>query len=72
MMHTMLCGHCGKPVIFGVGTGGQIYHEECAHGPGWTPGYFQPTQPPLSEDRVRELIRDELKRQNTPEGVSTG
>lgn len=33
----MLCGHCRRPVISGIGmsvyAGGQIYHYECARSP---------------------------------------
>ena len=63
----MICGHCGRPMAAGVSISGRMYHQECTHGPGWQAQPFQPLPPqhysvPLSDERVRQIVRDELVR----------
>ena len=65
-----LCQHCGRP-IGGVATwlGGQPYHPECTHGLGYSTHYAPSPiatlgckpAPPLTEDDVRRIVREELK-----------
>ena len=63
----MRCMYCGKPAFSMVWIGGQGYHEECTRAP-----VFQgqaPSMPMLfgiTEDRVRQIVREELKARETP------
>jgi hypothetical protein len=60
----MACGYCGRPCASGVWIGHQVFHPvfhpECTRGPGFTQQHYVP--PPLTEERVREIVRDEMKR----------
>ena len=61
------CSHCDRP-IGGVQTwiGGFAFHQECAHGPGadmtLRPQVAATWPRPLTEDRVREIVREEMER----------
>lgn len=56
----MACGYCGRPCAAGVWIGHQVFHPECTRGPEFTQQHYVP--PPLTEERVREIVRDEMKR----------
>jgi hypothetical protein len=62
----MLCNHCGRPVASGVWIGSGLYHDECTRGPGYSPNYYgsMGCTPfvPLTEDRVRQIVREEIER----------
>lgn len=65
----MCCMHCGRPMLTSVMVGGMLYHPECTHGPSYPTHYV--TQPmltvqhytvPMDDERVRQIVRDELLR----------
>ena len=66
----MCCAHCGRPAATLVWLGGLGYHAECTRGPGWQEATYQapPLLPvqhyttPMSEERVRLIVRDEMQR----------
>jgi hypothetical protein len=68
----MLCAHCQRPAASGVWLGQFFYHEECTRGPGWQTQYWggYPSGTPavvpplLTEERVRQIVREELERAN--------
>jgi hypothetical protein len=64
----MLCQHCQRPAASGVWIGSAFYHEECTRGPSYLPGYYNAMgctpYVPLTEDRVRQIVREELERAN--------
>ena len=49
----MLCGHCRRPIIQGVGmsvyAGGQCFHYECARSPYATNETYKPIEQALKE-----------------------
>lgn len=53
------CSHCGRP-IGGVAywIGSFVYHEECTRGPMFQQPAYMPQ--PLTEERVRQIVREEL------------
>lgn len=57
----VICGYCGRPMAAGVVIGGRMYHEECTHGPGWTPPVHVPEGVPLS-DLIRKWREDPEKK----------
>ena len=57
---TAFCDYCGKPLLSGVWIGSRMYHIECTR----SPNYYTP--PPLSEEDIRRIVREELdKRAST-------
>ena len=65
----MLCGYCGRPMVAGVQIYGRMYHQECTHEPGFLPLQFEPAPlsprhytVPMDDERVRQIVRDELVR----------
>ena len=66
----MICMHCGRPMLTSVMVGGLLYHEECTRGPGWQHPTYTPPPPlpprhytvPMDDERVRQIVRDELQR----------
>ena len=63
----MHCAYCGRPAEQLVWIGGHGYHPECTRGSGWQPQVYQapPVQHytlPITEERVRQIVRDELQR----------
>jgi hypothetical protein len=55
------CGYCGRPIIGLITWGyGVPYHHDCARGP-CDPPTFSP--PPLTEDAVRRIVREELDKE---------
>ena len=65
-MGTMHCAHCGRPAFSLVWIGDRGYHVECLHGPGWVQDTYQsPPQPMwfgLTEERVRQIVCEELEK----------
>ena len=65
----MLCGYCGRPAFSLVYIGGVGYHLECTRSPAYQEQVYQSSPQPhwfgLTEDRVREIVRDELKARET-------
>lgn len=65
----MHCAHCGRPAATLVWIGGMGYHLECTRGPGG-PATYAPPPPlpvrhytvPMDDERVRQIVRDELLR----------
>lgn len=79
----MLCGYCGRPMFAGIAIGGVMYHQECTQGPGYVAPTYRPTPngPPMpawpvtmTEDRVRQIVREEIaaSRRLTPVGAGDG
>jgi len=53
------CGYCGRPVVgFANFQGGVAYHPECCHGPDYGKNIYP--APVLTEERIRQIIREEL------------
>lgn len=48
------CMYCGRPVVNAIYIATLPYHVECTHGPSW--------QTAPTEDRVRQIVRDEIER----------
>lgn len=48
-----LCGHCRRPIIYGVGmsvyAGGQCFHYECARSPYATNETYKPIEQALKD-----------------------
>lgn len=60
---TPICGYCGRPVLaHSVFSGGAFFHLECTQSPNQTT--YQPIPP--TEDRIRQIIREELARAAPP------
>lgn len=57
----MYCAYCGRPAASLVWIGGMGYHLECTHGPGGSVTYTPP--PPMDDERVRQIVREELHRE---------
>jgi hypothetical protein len=79
----MHCAHCGRPAMTLVWVGGMGYHAECTRGPGWVQDTYQsppqpwgfppPQWPALTEQRVRQIVREELDaRLKTPNAAMNG
>lgn len=58
----VLCGYCGRPMATSVVVGHMMYHAECVRGP-------HQVEWPLTEDRVRQIVREELVRIRPPEAA---
>lgn len=62
----MHCTYCGRPAVSLVWINGFGYHQECLRGPGYQEQVYQsPSQPMwfgLTEDRVRQIVREELEK----------
>ena len=75
----MTCQHCGRPIAkLSTHIGHLAYHPECTHGHGHQMHYApMPPAPgahpfaPVSEERVRQIVREELQRLN-PGGFRCG
>ena len=62
-MTTPHCGYCGRPVIgAAIYAGGLAYNPECTRGPSAQQTY---QLPPLTEEMVRKIVREELARMTT-------
>ena len=67
----MHCTYCGRPAESVVWVNGYGYHQECLRGPVYEPpvyggGWQSPAQPlwfGLTEQRVREIVREELAKE---------
>ena len=60
----MHCAYCGRPAVSLVWINGRGYHSECLRGPNYSPqAWSVPTyQPVITEDRIREIVREEISR----------
>ena len=71
----MLCAHCGRPMLTSVFVGGMSYHPECTQPPARiyepAPQYPWPAGPAVTEDRLREIVREELERFANGKGKPT-
>lgn len=75
------CSHCGRPIGgVSVWLGSFPYHDECTRGPSFERRYYDAVAgdnsvfrpQPLTEDRVRQIVRDEIVRATTPTDAKDG
>jgi hypothetical protein len=73
MITTPQCQFCGRPVLGFVvyGNDGEPYHGACAASPSGQTSGCEPPQA-LTEEKVRTIVRDELKKLTANAAVHPG